>query len=231
MLGGDLEAAARSERALLDELDVRPGPVAVDLGCGPGPDALALADLGCETVIGVDTCQALLDELAERARSRSARVETAAGDMLEQLPRVTAGRRADVIVCMRDTLLHLPSRTAVVELFAAAAAALVPGGTFVVSYRDLTQTLDGTDRFMTVRADDERIMLCALDYRDAETVIVNDLVYTRGPEGWALSKSSYPKQRLAPDWIREQLSAAGFEVTAHAARPSGLWVTAAVTAG
>ncbi len=41
MLGGDLEAAAARERQVLEDLGVRTGTVAVDLGCGPGPQTPA----------------------------------------------------------------------------------------------------------------------------------------------------------------------------------------------
>jgi len=49
-----------------------------------------------------------------------------------------------------------------------------------LTYRDLTQSLDGLERFVPVRSDSDRIMLGALDYQDADTVTVNDLVYTPG---------------------------------------------------
>lgn len=65
MLGGDVERAAAQERRLLEELGVaspeRSDAVAVDLGCGPGPQTLALSDMGFGTVIGVDTSQELLE--------------------------------------------------------------------------------------------------------------------------------------------------------------------------
>ena len=196
MLGGDLEAAAGRERQVLEDLGVRAGKVAVDLGCGPGPQTLALADMGFETVIGVDTSQELLDELAEHARSRPA-VRALNMDLVQALPDVAEGEPADVVVCMRDTVLHLPDRDAVVELAGRVASSLAADGAFVLTYRDLTTPLQGLDRFMPVRSDSERIMLCALDYQDPEIVTVNDLVYTRGPGRLELHKSSYPKLRLS----------------------------------
>lgn len=46
-------------------------------------------------------------------------------------------------------------------------------------------------------------------YPDPDTATVTDLVYTRVDGGWELHKSSYPKLRLAPDWLRNQLTAPG----------------------
>jgi ubiquinone/menaquinone biosynthesis C-methylase UbiE len=72
MLGDDIERAARGQRALLDQLGIWPaespgGSVAVDIGCGSGAQALALADMGFDTVLGVDS-NAALARRALRAR-------------------------------------------------------------------------------------------------------------------------------------------------------------------
>ncbi|MDT0461402.1 methyltransferase domain-containing protein [Streptomyces gibsoniae] len=55
---------------MLDELDVRPGHTALDLGCGPGTDfeALAAAVTATGTVLGIDHDQAIV----EAARARTA---------------------------------------------------------------------------------------------------------------------------------------------------------------
>ena len=55
-------------------------------------------------------------------------------------------------------------------------------------------------------------MTCFLEYLNPEQVLVNDLIYTRTEDGWSLNKSSYPKLRLSPAWLAEQLSAAGLIV-------------------
>ncbi len=229
MLGGDIEQVAAQDRLMLEELVGAPasdGAVAVDLGCGPGPQTLALADMGFSSVVGVDTSDELLAELSDNARSRPG-VRTLRGDLLDALPEIAASGALDAVVCMRDTLLHLPSRDAVDLLLARAAAALSTDGTLALTYRDLTQALEGVDRFLPVRSDSDRIMLCALDYDDPERVTVTDLVYTRTPEGWELHKSSYPKLRIAPDDLVELIEAAGLSVTNHAQQANGMWATAA----
>lgn len=226
MLGGDLEATAAGDRAWFDQLGVRPGRVAIDLGCGPGPQTLALSDVGFTRVVGVDTSRRLLDELIEHARTRSG-VETIQDDLVTVLPAAAGGDAVEVITCMRDTLLHLPSRDAVATMFRRAAAALAAGGSLILTYRDLTQPLDGLDRFLPVRSDADRIMLCVLDFSDTDRVIVNDLVYTRAGGEWMLHKSTYPKLRLAPGWVHDQLIAEGLSITRHAPGPGGMWATVA----
>lgn len=97
---------------------------------------------------------------------------------------------------------------------------------FAVTYRDLTTPLEGLDRFLPVRNDPERIMLCVLDYPTADTVTVNDLVWTTTPDdGWTLHKSSYPKLRLSPDWMRDQFAAAGLAIEQHEPNTHGMWST------
>src|SRR5690606_3330522 len=105
---------------------------AVDLGCGPGPQALALARLGFTSVAAVDSSPALLDELVEHARAAGveSRVDPVRSDICGVLPKLVAPGTAAVVVCMGDTLPHLPDRAAVEELIADVAGALRSGGSF-----------------------------------------------------------------------------------------------------
>ncbi len=131
---------------------------------------------------------------------------------LRTLPAIVPSGKATVIVCMGDTLTHLPDRRDVSALFREVFDVLRPGGMFVITYRDLTTELFGTDRFIPVRSDDNKIMTCFLEFENADSVVVHDLVYLRQGKDWALNKSSYRKLRLGIAWIREELSKAGFEI-------------------
>src|SRR5699024_1465141 len=109
MLGDDLETTAVADRELFQEFGIAAGELAVDLGCGPGPQTLALADIGFTTVLGVDTSHQLLDELMTHTSSRPA-VRVIHDDLVHALPGATDGAVADLVTCMRDTILHLPDR-------------------------------------------------------------------------------------------------------------------------
>lgn len=63
-------------------------PRVVDLGCGPGPSALALAGAGCE-VIAVDQHAPFIDTLQRRAAAAGLRVDARLGDM--RAPGLPAG--------------------------------------------------------------------------------------------------------------------------------------------
>jgi SAM-dependent methyltransferase len=185
------------------------GATAVDLGCGPGFQTIALAQLGFSPVIAIDTSAELLDELGVHVGDLPVRIEKA--DMRD-LPAIVQTGQATVIVCMGDTLTHLPEKRDVSTLFRGAFDRLRPGGMFVITYRDLTKELHGIDRFIPVRSDENKIMTCFLEFENADSVVVHDLVYLRQDMGWSLNKSSYRKLRLGIEWVRDELSRAGFDI-------------------
>ncbi|QLH20851.1 trans-aconitate 2-methyltransferase [Streptomyces sp. Rer75] len=232
MTGGDLVAAAEQQAVLLRELGVVPGPGrarAVDLGCGPGAQTLALASLGFFHIAAVDTSQALLDELtAAAADFPGTSIRPVREDIRTALPRITAPGGVAAIVCMGDTLTHLPAKDDVPALVAAAGHALAPGGRLVFTYRDLTRPLEGTDRFLPVRSDADRILTCFLEYRDEDTALVHDLLHVRTSEGWRLRTGAYPKLRIAADWLADRCREAGLEVVHDAPGARGMRVLAAV---
>ncbi|MEJ7591941.1 MAG: methyltransferase domain-containing protein [Planctomycetaceae bacterium] len=78
---------------------------ALDFGCGSGFQALALASLGF-SVVGVDTSEELLLELAAQAITHP--VLTIQGGMQDRGVWESHGP-FDVVVCMGDSLIHLPS--------------------------------------------------------------------------------------------------------------------------
>jgi SAM-dependent methyltransferase len=212
MLGASFEKKVKEQNAFLSRtlgtLTNSPKPaLAVDLGCGPGFQTIALAQLGFSPVIAVDTSSELLDELRSYVGDFPVQIEKAD---LRELPALVSAEQATVIVCMGDTLTHLPGKGDVTALFRAAFDALRPGGMLVITYRDLTTELYGTDRFIPVRSDEDKIMTCFLEFENAESVVVHDLIYVREGAGWSLNKSSYRKMRLGIDWMYEELGKAGF---------------------
>ncbi|MFD0436462.1 class I SAM-dependent methyltransferase [Streptomyces chartreusis] len=234
MLGGDLDALAARQRAALAEWGVTPrsaigtaaGSLAVDLGCGPGHASLALAALGFDSVLAVDLSRPLLGELAAHA-ARSPAVRAVRADVRGALRKLVRPGSAGAVVCLGDTLTHLPTRGDVAALFADVAAALAPEGTAVISYRDLTVPLTGTDRFLPVRATEDRIMTCFLEYPDDYndyTVVVHDLIHTRADSDadWTLTARSYRKLRLSHAWVLEQLRTAGLRVRHEESGAGGL---------
>ena len=210
MAGVPFDRKVEEQRALLESLHVIPDVdgLAIDLGSGPGFQSCALAQLGYPRVIAVDTSKILLDELSGHARGLP--IETVQAD-LRAFMRQIASASADAIVCMGDTLTHLERRADVSALFSDAHRTLAPGGLFVLGFRDLSVARAGLDRIIPVRADNDRILTCVLDY-EADAVVVTDVLYLRGANGWSVRKSSYRKLRLAAGDVAEELSGLGFTV-------------------
>jgi SAM-dependent methyltransferase len=210
MVGLSFEEKVAEQRGILEPLiQDRPRGMAVDLGCGPGFQTMALSQLGFRPIHAFDTSDELVGELLPRIGTLPIELH---GDMFT-LAETVPSEAADVIVCMGDTLTHLHTLQSVRLLFRTVAITLAPGGLFVLTWRDLTPELTGPDRFIPVRSDESRIMTCFLEYTSPATVQVHDLIYTRdgAKGGWALEKSSYPKLRLSPAWVAEELNAAGLE--------------------
>jgi SAM-dependent methyltransferase len=204
---GDLDAAFARGAA---EIDALPLPstrgIAVDLGAGLGLHALPLAQRGFQ-VVAIDGCQALLDDLSSRRGALPIAIHHA--DLLGF--RRLLVEPAQAIVCMGDTLTHLPVLSAVDSLLAAVSTSLARGGVFAATFRDYaTSKLEEERRFILVRADAQRIMSCFLEYGD-DQVTVNDLLHEIEGGQWRQTISSYPKLRLAPAWLVSKLKELGFE--------------------
>jgi SAM-dependent methyltransferase len=225
MFGASFEEKVREQESFLSRAlaPLKEHGLAVDLGCGPGFQTVALAQLGFSPVIAVDTSAELLDELRSHFDGPAVQVQKAD---LRDLPAIVQAEQATVIVCMGDTLTHLPDKDDVLALFRGAFAGLRSGGMFVITYRDLTTELHRIDRFIPVRSDDSKIMTCFLEFENAGSVVVHDLVYIRQGTTWSLNKSSYRKLRLGVAWICEELRKAGFTVVSQdAGRMIGLAAT------
>lgn len=213
MFGISIEMKVAEQKRLIKELLLRENVTisgsAIDLGSGPGYQALALAELGFRPVSAVDNSPDLLSELRERARAHSELIIHLAD--LRQPSTIEAPDEAHVITCMGDTLTHLQTKEQVEDLFRWSFSQIACGGIFAITYRDLTVPLTGADRFILVRADENKLMTCALEYEDTESVVINDLVHERDAVGvWKLESSSYRKLVIAHDWLISALKSAGF---------------------
>ncbi len=189
MFGVSLAEKVAEQRDLLAQL-LRNLPahrgLAIDLGSGLGFQSLALADLGLAPVIALDTSATLLAELNANRGNRE--VVTICADLCDVAQYAHPGD-AKVVVCMGDTLTHLPNQDTVRRLFADVFNVLEKGGLFALTFSDLSLEATDLDRFIPIRSDAERIMTCFLEF-SAETVTVHDLIHVRARDGWQVSSSA-----------------------------------------
>jgi SAM-dependent methyltransferase len=216
-MAGGVDAALAVGAQEIDELalGLPPGSRVVDLGAGFGMHAIPLARGGAR-VLAIDSSQHLLDELARLADELP--ITAVRDDLLSFRAHLTEQPAA--ILCMGDTLTHLPEHTNVDFLVQEVAEALAPGGRFVLSFRDYSVPLVDEKRFIPVRSDERRILTCFLEYFD-DTVLVHDILHERGGDAWETRVSSYRKLRIAPDHVIGSLESFGFE-TRREAGPRGM---------
>jgi hypothetical protein len=207
MTGGLDAAVSRGETEIEAALPNLPrGITAVDLGAGFGMHAIPLARRGCQ-VIAVDTSSILLGEL--RAHAQGLPVSAIEDDLLSFQRHLDS--KAHLVLCMGDTLTHLPEPQAVEKLLSLASESLHPGGTFIATFRDYASPLVGEARFVPVRSDTDRILTCFLEYAP-DFVSVHDVLHERIGSAWRLRVSAYRKLRLSPDCVSATLRASGFSV-------------------
>jgi hypothetical protein len=115
---------------------------------------------------------------------------------------------------MGDTLTHLPDETSIARMLAGLNLVLTTGAMLVLRYRDMTHALTGSDRILPLRADENRIFTCFLEYLP-DHVNVHDVLHVRTAGGWQTLKSAFAKLRLAPERANAMLAHAGFVIVKH----------------
>jgi SAM-dependent methyltransferase len=206
MAGGVDAALAAGTQEIADlALELPAGALVVDLGAGFGMHAIPLARAGAR-VIAIDSSAHLLGEFARLADGLP--ITPVCDDLLSFRAHLTESPAA--ILCMGDTLTHLPEHTNVDFLVQEVADALAPRGRFVLSFRDYTVPLVDEKRFIPVRSDERRILTCFLEYAD-DSVVVHDILHERAGDAWETRVSSYRKLRISPDHVIGSLESFGFE--------------------
>jgi len=207
-MAGGSEAAFEAGAAELDELALPffPHQLALDLGAGFGMHSIPFARKGGR-VLAIDTSQELLNSLIQSAAGLP--VSAIKDDLLEFQSHLTEAPQ--VVLCMGDTITHLPSHSAVERLVEKVAREIASGGMFIITLRDYTVSLVGEQRFIPVRSDNTRILTCFLEYED-DAVHVHDVLHQRDADGWKMTVSSYKKLRIIPEELSHLIQRLGFDV-------------------
>lgn len=206
-MAGGIASSLANGSAELAELGPT-GRLAVDLGAGFGTHSIPLARAGWN-VLAIDSSRLLLGDLVSLGEGLP--IEAHCADLLDFADYLPSGATPDLVLCMGDTLTHLPARESVAALAREVAACLAKRGRFIATFRDYSNLPRNEARFIPVRADDRRILTCFLEEAGAH-VVVHDLLHENRNDHWSTRVSAYRKLRLPPGEARMLFEDAGLSV-------------------
>ena len=200
-MSGDLDAAVSTHREFFESKNIHPrsNGLALDLGAGTGIQSISLAACGFK-VLSVDFSSTLLAELDSNKGELP--ITCIEADIINYVK--SYQHNVELVVCMGDTLTHLPDEEQVATLIQSISTILVDGGKVIFSYRDLSKERKGEDRFIHVRSDDSRTLTCFIEYFPGH-VMVHDIVTERRGSTWTQKVGSYPKLRLPVEMVSRLL--------------------------
>lgn len=206
---GGHEAKTKENENFFNEHKIMPNStkIAIDLGSGSGFQTIPLSNSGFK-VFAIDFSKNLNTELKEKSKNLD--VEIIEKDFM-QFENYT-GKKPELFVCMGDTLTHLKSIKAVNELIINCFKELESKGKLILSFRDLNYEVEGIDRFIPVRSNDNKIFTCFLEY-EHDKVHVYDIVHIKEEDKWNQKISSYTKIKISDDRIKNIVESAGFKIT------------------
>ena len=148
-----------------------PEPRYLELGVGTGRIAVPLAATGAH-VTGIDTSDAMLERLAETARSENVTVNALHGDMVDDLP---DGPFSTIFVTY-NTFFNVRDAVRQQQLFREVAARLQPGGRFVIEafvpHPDRPEGSTVSVRSMTA----DRVVLVADIHRPSDQMVDGQII-------------------------------------------------------
>ena len=118
----------------------------------------------------------------------------------------------ELIICIGDTIAHLDSKEEIEQFIKNIYETLIPKGKFILSFRDYGTELIDDSRFIPVKSESDKILICFLEYFP-EKVKVTDILYHKADENWTQTISSYYKVRVTKDYITSCLENSGFKIT------------------
>ncbi|MFA6571170.1 MAG: methyltransferase domain-containing protein [Bacteroidota bacterium] len=204
---GDFDEKQKAQAQFFEANGIKPEGkgYAIDLGAGNGLQSVSLAKLGF-AVKAIDFSANMLAEIS--AKKGNLDIETINDDISNFGKYINT---TGLIVCMGDTIAHLDSFDTLENLINLCHATLDSNGMLVLSFRDYSEELDDTERFIHVKSDDTKILTCFLEY-SPDKIKVTDLLYEKIDGSWELKSGSYSKLRLTSEYVEEILEDAGFAI-------------------
>jgi glycine/sarcosine N-methyltransferase len=191
-----------------------PKPAVLDAACGTGQHALALAERGYPTA-GADLSPAMIDRAKQNALARGlgVRFEPAGFSQMAD----TFGRESfEAVLCLGNSLPHVPDQAGLADALSDFAAVLQPGGLLILQNRNFDQVLAHKARWMEPQSaregDTEWLFVRFYDYLDDGGIDFNILRLRReGDAPWQQQLTSTRLRPLTQTDLTQALPLAGFE--------------------
>ena len=119
---------------------------AVDVACGTGLYAVALAKAGVDTVVGTDISTEMLQQARRHARDAGVAVKWVEAPMQKLTTHLAS--KYDAVLCMGNSLPHLLNDDDLDAALSAFRASLTPGGVLVIHVLNYDRILAEGDRIV-----------------------------------------------------------------------------------
>ncbi len=220
-------------RAILDEAGAR---TVLDAACGSGGHAVALAEWGFEAA-GVDASPAMVDMARRKAVELGRDVPFAVAE-LGGLADLVNGRQDDdsaigvqrlapfdAVLCLGNSLPHLPTQADLVGALSSMAAALKPGGLLVLQNLNYDLRWQKQPRWFAAQGgqlDGREVLVWRFaDYdTSAGEIVFHIALFTKSDGGWKVDVHSTPHRPLFRADLFAALAGAGYDHPRALARMS-----------
>jgi glycine/sarcosine N-methyltransferase len=201
---------------LVEELGRAGARRVLDVACGTGWHTISLSQRGYE-VVGADISTRMIEHARENAAREGAPVRFVQAGFGQLAGQVDKG--FDGLICMGNSLPHVPDAEALRETLVDFAAVLRAGGVLITQQRNFDQVWSEHQRFMPLQTRDEGnkewLFFRFYDFGE-ETIIFNMVTLKREGREWEYQVQATELWPILQDHLVEQLEAIGFsEITCY----------------
>jgi len=201
---------------LVGELERAEAHGLLDVACGTGWHAIALSQRGYE-VVGADISTRMIELARQNAARQGVPVRFVQAGFGQLSGQVDKG--FDGLICMGNSLPHVPDAEALRETLVDFAAVLRPGGVLIIQQRNFDQVWSQHQRFMPLQTrdegDEEWIFFRFYDFGE-ESITFNMVTLRREGRRWDFQVEATELWPIFRDHLVEQLKATGFgEITCY----------------
>ena len=207
----DWEGRLEREMPLLEGfLTERGARRVLDVACGTGHHAIALAAKGFE-VVGTDVSEGMVTEARRNAKAKNAAV-TFAQAGLGELGTAAKGP-FDAVLCLGNSLPSMLTEAALQGALADLSEVLVPEGTLFIQNLNYDRVWPRRERFMPLQTyrqgEEEWLFFRFVDFHE-ETLTFNMVVLHRNGEMWDYAAEATDLRPIFSEDLKLLLEKAGF---------------------